>query len=492
MRVLKKEGCDTWTVRISIKGPRFEISPGYRNKEVTEKIGREFEREKVLEIAGILPPKALRDAAQAPLAELLETRLNTGLPPTVGPKHRKYSKNRPTRVFQGCGWRFVRDITPESFEAWRSSEYRSGHRSAKTLNDYVSYVRSFLKWLESRQRIAINPLRIVEALPVPKSASHRSFTVAELEALIAVVPSYRACLYTVGVLTGLRRKELQTLEWSEITLDGSAPCIELTPAKTKNGEGGMLRIHPQVVAALQTIREITPNTKRNVFYKGITQMPRFRQDLDLAGIAALDSKGRGLRFHSFRNTFATILRDACVEVSVRKELMRHKDIRLTMELYPDKEQLHMAAALEKLPSFGSSPLSSPKSGKSCPNVSTADQSKKLERKNPQSESLENEQSRPLLTPLVPACPKGEMADWEGSEPSPVSSQSVDNKNGYETVDSPTESRRKYNSLSLAAIFRNITIRRTSLRPHRSQGMTQTGLQSAEHGNFGLDLFDHQP
>jgi len=412
MRVFRQKRCKTWRVRFSIGLQKFDEALGTRLKEVAEEKARKLVREKERELAGLTAPKQQTETAQTPVPDLLAEWLESGLSPEVSPKHRRYSEIRPTKLFNECGWRFLRDITPESFEAWRNRKRRSG-AAPKTLNEYLAHVRSFLNWLEGRQRIEANPLRIVKQLRVVREDSRRAFTLAELKALVASVPDYRACLYTVAAFTGLRRGELGNLEWSRVVLDEGTPRIELRAATTKNRKGGTLPLHADAVAALEKLHTLAPEGERRVFFKAVPRMPRFRKDLKLAKIAETDARGRSLEFHSFRRTWSTFLNAAGAPPRVAMELMRHSDMRLTMQDYTDQTILPLAAALEKVPSLKSSPISSPKIGKSCPGVSITGFSEN-DAASPQ--PCESKGSRPPLTPLVQAWPNPDLVREEGFEP----------------------------------------------------------------------------
>jgi len=412
MRVFRQKGCKTYRVRFSVGLQKFDLPLKTPLKEVAEEKARKLVREKERELAGLSAPKAQIETAQTPLVDLLKDWLENGLSPEVTAKHRRYSEIRPRRLFEECGWRFVRDITPDSFEAWRNRKRREGS-APKTLNEYLAHVRSFLKWLEGRQRIEINPLRIVENLRVVREEPLRAFTLDELEALVESVPDYRACVYTVAAFTGLRRGELHKLEWSRVVLDDGTPRIELKAATTKNRKGETLPLHADAVAALVKLRELAPANEERVFFKAIPRMPRFRKDIELAGIAETDARGRSFVFHSLRRTCSTFLNAAGAPPRVTMELMRHSDMRLTMRDYTDQTILPLAAALENVPSLKSSPVSSPKIGKSCPGVSIAGIS---ENETTQAQPLGSEVARPPLTPVVHPWPNPVLVREEGFEP----------------------------------------------------------------------------
>jgi integrase len=338
-----------------------------------------------------------------------------GLSPEVTAKHRTYCKSRPTKIFSECGWQYLRHVTATDFESWRATQRKNGV-AAKTLNEYLGHLRSFLGWLEQRGMILVNPLRMVKPLRVVKEDDKRAFTLEELQLLVAAVPWYRACIYILAAFTGLRRAELGSLTWNRVILDGNLPRIELEAKRTKNRKGETLPLHVDALAALQRLKKAgaTNYRARFVAFKGILQMKRFRKDLVLAGIAIKDARGRELEFHSLRRTWATFLNGSGTAPSVAMQLMRHTDPRLTMGTYTDASLLPLAAALEKVPSLGSSLISSLHAGKTCPKVSRAGKGREVQSETKGTESVA---FRGDLAPVVQHSPKTLLADREGFEPS---------------------------------------------------------------------------
>ncbi len=80
----------------------------------------------------------------------------------------------------------------------------------------------------------------------------------------------------------------------------------------------------------------------------------FDRDLAAAGIVKADAEGRTVDVHSLRHTLATMLSQAGVRPRTAQKLMRHSDIRLTMNVYT---HLHLAdtadtaGAVEALPTI---------------------------------------------------------------------------------------------------------------------------------------------
>jgi hypothetical protein len=91
---------------------------------------------------GIVAPRATRDAATKPLCGHLETYL-TDLQ-TLG-RDRVYIyhiEKRILKLLEDCGWHLLKDISAESFLAWRAAHQEL---AAKTLNEYLNAITAFLK-----------------------------------------------------------------------------------------------------------------------------------------------------------------------------------------------------------------------------------------------------------------------------------------------------------------------------------------------------------
>jgi integrase len=75
----------------------------------------------------------------------------------------------------------------------------------------------------------------------------------------------------------------------------------------------------------------------------------FRHDLERAGIAYLDDRGRQADFHALRMTYNSLLARQGVPIRTAKELMRHSNINLTASVYNDPRIFDLHAAVETLP-----------------------------------------------------------------------------------------------------------------------------------------------
>ena len=260
---------------------------------------------------------------------------------------------RLAKVFAGCAWQQVRDVTGNSFIHWRTRQ----KVAAKTLNEYLEACNSLFKWMERIERTVSNPLRKVEKVDTrgKEVRKRRAFTDAEVSSLLMVAGAHKAA-YLTALFTGLHRNELKALEWSDVFLDASQPYLSARPSTTKNRRQANIRLHKQVVAELRAIKPAGSLDGRKVFTGlHLPGMWAFKTDLQRAGIAYVDPQGRKADFHALRYTFATNLSKAGVLPRDAMELLRHSDMRLTMKTYTDAGLLLAGEAVTSLPFFSVTP-----------------------------------------------------------------------------------------------------------------------------------------
>jgi hypothetical protein len=77
----------------------------------------------------------------------------------------------------------------------------------------------------------------------------------------------------------------------------------------------------------------------------------FRTLLKRAGVPYKDALGRQADFHAIRRSLNTHLAQNGVDAHTRKEIMRHSELRLTLDVYTDPTALPTVAAMERLPIF---------------------------------------------------------------------------------------------------------------------------------------------
>jgi integrase len=199
----------------------------------------------------------------------------------------------------------------------------------------------------------------------------------------------RAMIYKTLVLTGLRKAELASLTIGQLHLDGDHPFAELHAADEKNRQGSQIPIRDDLAKDLRSwvadknasqapasISIDAHNHKRrgsnstcsrgsNSRLPTANQLPGntplfsipgplikvFDLDLQAAGIAKRDERGRTLDVHALRHTFGTMLSRGGVTPRTAQAAMRHSSIDLTMNVYTDPKLLDVHLALDSLPNL---------------------------------------------------------------------------------------------------------------------------------------------
>jgi len=319
------------------------------DKQIADQRLNKIVLEEQREGAGLLAPKAEREAAQRRFAEHVEDFILMRRAVGRDEKYVNELRKKLLRLGKECSWAYPKDVSALTFEAWRGRQ----SSAPKTLNEYHTAICGLMNWLEPR--IGSNPLRFVQKVESrgTQQRERRAFTMAELQRLVAV-SGPRGVVYHMAAFTGLRRGELLQLEWRDLHPTAERPFVNVRASISKNHKQAMLPLHSDLVKALGNMQTSDRLPKDLVFRRLIPRMDRFRKDLEAAGISYVDEKGEFADFHALRKTFGTMLTLAGVPQRVVMELMRHSDMRLTAKTYTDAGMLPTDATIAKLPSLDGS------------------------------------------------------------------------------------------------------------------------------------------
>jgi len=312
-------------------------------RERLRKIVKRLERE----AAGVGVPQHLRDAAQKNLSAHIEDFLADL---KASGRDEMYQANlhcRLTKLLKDCGWQYPKDVTADSFIAWRSKQALA----AKTLNDYLDVANGLLKWMQRAARSEENPLQTVRKVKTAgqETFHRRALTDDQMRRLLEVAGP-RMAVYLTAVNTGLRRSELAALQKGDCFLYGDNPYLKARASTTKNNKEATKWLNEETAAELRKLVKPDAALEEPVFER-IPDMDQYRKDLAAAGIPYVDSQGGRADFHALRHTLGTNLARCGVAPRVAMEYMRHSEMRLTNKTYTDVAQLPLVEAAEMLPHF---------------------------------------------------------------------------------------------------------------------------------------------
>ncbi|MCD6304616.1 MAG: site-specific integrase [Planctomycetes bacterium] len=315
----------------------------------------------------------------------------------VSPKHVKNVRDKLARLIRQCRFRRLRDIDRQEVRRWMDKTARTPRNAddpnskplaARTINMHRSAIMAFCNWCVNERRLVANPLaglpKVEQAEPARKRRPLTEDEIARLlkaarerplrdaltvragknkgKLLAKVRPEVqerlkrtgreRALLYRFMIMTGLRKGEVTALPVAALDLDGDQPCVRIEGRHAKSGKSAVLPLRADLAADLRRhLAERNGNGDGLLFNVPSDFKRVFDGDLAAAGIPKTDAQGRTLDVHCLRHTFATLLARNGVSPATAQKLMRHSDIRLTMNIYTHLDLADTASAVAALPAI---------------------------------------------------------------------------------------------------------------------------------------------
>ncbi len=252
------------------------------------------------------------------------------------------------------------------------------NKAARTANFARQIVVAFASWCVKTGRLESNPLTVVPKLDDQRDRRRvrRPLTDDELARLLDVAELRgRRAWYIAAALAGLRKGDLQRLQWRDIDFDQGTITVRLGKAKRTD----VIPMHPQLSDALAKLRiEAMATPMAKVFPTTVTDLTR-QKDFLRAGLArevvvkddtgeavmigkgkrrraktrivVEDDEGRVIDLHAMRTTLGTNLARAGVAPQLAQRIMRHCDYRTTLRHYTVLGLTDTAKAIETLPSI---------------------------------------------------------------------------------------------------------------------------------------------
>lgn len=258
----------------------------------------------------------------------------------------------------------LRDLTDRgssfAIEQWLKSLSLAPKTKGNIRNVMAVIFKCAMRWGLIDQ--GTNPVSLVRVKGVSRRQKEpRVLNAAEIQNLIAKLqePCRTAVILALG--TGLRCSELfalkwQDINWDELTLSVSRAIVDgvVGDVKTKYSLSG-LPLDPALAEVLFT-------WKRASQFGGeadwVFASPQKAGELPLRSTAMLEKQikpaalaaklGGAIGWHTFRHSYSSMLRQLGVDVKVQQELLRHADIRTTINVYTQAVSEQKRAAHSKV------------------------------------------------------------------------------------------------------------------------------------------------
>lgn len=219
----------------------------------------------------------------------------------------------------------IQDI--EKFKAARSKVVRPA-----TVNRELATIKTLFNKGVMWGKLEESPAKNVRFLREP-AGRLRYLEREEIIRLLSNCSEHLKPIVTVALFTGMRRSEILNLRWHDI--DFQRGIIYLLD--TKNGAKREVYINDLVKRALIKVRKHPGSS-----YIFCNKDGRPYHNIRKSFWTALKKSGIiNFRFHDLRHTFASQLVMAGVDINTTRELLGHKDIRMTLRyahLSPDHKK----------------------------------------------------------------------------------------------------------------------------------------------------------
>jgi integrase len=348
---------DLWYVAYRDATGKTKRIKGYTDRGATKQLMARWEKAQAQGAEGLVDPYAVHKAK--PLIQHVADWIAELRQLGRDDVYIRLCEFRMSRLIADCGWSTLEKIAPDSFIKWRETATAEvGHAkekgsnikpmSARTKNHYSTTAITFCRWAVKRKRMATNPLADLSGVETAGKLTRerRALSEDEIVALLNAVPPRHKLAYRIILATGLRRDELRQLRWGDVKLNGPMPHIQLRPETTKAKRADVLPLRADLVVLLKDARGDAGDD--DPVCRTMPSIASHKLYLERAKIPFTDDRGRRADFHALRHTYGTLLAKAGIAPRVAMSLMRHTDMRLTMNVYTDPRIFDMAGAVEKL------------------------------------------------------------------------------------------------------------------------------------------------
>jgi len=222
-----------------------------------------------------------------------------------------------------------------------------------TINRELALLKTAFNRAIQNEVLERNPVALVKMLK-ENNVRDRVLTDAEYKALLnACTEPYLKLIVVTAYQTGMRRGEIENLQWDRVDLDGG--FINLKPEDTKSGEGRRIPLPGPLLDAFKALRREQAGQST-----AIEALPFvFRRSDREGGIfiragatkrsftrACKDADLDDFHFHDLRHTFVTRMRDQGVPDRTIMAITGHKTMSVFMryDSGPGEDQLRAAVS----------------------------------------------------------------------------------------------------------------------------------------------------
>jgi integrase len=278
--------------------------------------------------------------------------------PSKLPTRLAYESWMKNHVLPRWGQTPITSLQPRSVELWLKG-LPLAPKSRVHIRGLMSQLYDFAQWAGITPATERNPISLVKVEHATRRRKPRSLTVEEFQKVVIHLKEPLRSMAILAVSLGLRASEVLALMWRHVDWLNSKLSVEqriyrqhVDDTKTRNSSAE-LDLDPSVLQILKDWRQVTQfRAEEDWMFASPTQLGRlpisypwfwrcFNDAAVKAGIGPLGT-------HALRHTYRSWLDSVGAPVAVQQKLMRHSDIRTTMNVYGDVIDDRMKQAHSKV------------------------------------------------------------------------------------------------------------------------------------------------
>ncbi len=229
---------------------------------------------------------------------------------------------------------------------WLGRKRLSQVVTKKTVNYELETLRTFFLWAVKRNYLFTAPTENVERFRLPKRSLPKFMTSEELAHFFTACSPWEKRIFSILLLSGMRRGEMENLEWSDVRFDLGVILIRAKEFwKPKTDERviplseGLREVLLAEYAERRSDRWVAANREGGQEFH---LLPKLKKICRKAGI-----EPAAATVHALRHSFGAHLRMAGVPLANIADLMGHRDL-ATTQIYAKVQIDHLRDAVSHL------------------------------------------------------------------------------------------------------------------------------------------------
>jgi len=229
---------------------------------------------------------------------------------------------------------------------WLGRKKLSKKVTKRTINYELQTLGGFFRWCIKQNLLFLNPIETVELFRLPKASMPKFMTADELDAFFRACTDYERRVFSILLLTGMRKGEIEHLEWEDVRLDLGVIFIQAKDDWQPKTNERVIPISPALHQILvdhyenrRSDKLVVANTVGN---RETHLLGKVKKICRKAGIKPLAAT-----VHALRHSFGAHLRMAGTPLATIADLMGHADLSTT-QIYAKVHVSHLRDAASRL------------------------------------------------------------------------------------------------------------------------------------------------